>query len=66
MTTTLTPTPNPGTITNHNPPPAPRCGLNEIRICCKESDTAHRTRPPGGTPGRYRPPDTLLAFLQAL
>jgi hypothetical protein len=40
MTTTLTPTPNPGTITNHNPPAAPRCRLNEIRICCKESDTA--------------------------
>jgi integrase/recombinase XerD len=25
-----------------------------------------RTAPPGHTPGRYRPPDTLLAFLEAL
>jgi len=25
-----------------------------------------RTTPPASTPGRYRPPDTLLAFLQAL
>jgi len=25
-----------------------------------------RTTPPNSTPGRYRPPDTLLAFLQAL
>ena len=25
-----------------------------------------RTTPPGTTPGRYRPPDTLLAFLEAL
>jgi integrase/recombinase XerD len=25
-----------------------------------------RTTPPGSTPGRYRPPDTLLAFLEAL
>jgi integrase/recombinase XerD len=25
-----------------------------------------RTTPPGGKPGRYRPPDTLLAFLEAL
>ena len=25
-----------------------------------------RTTPPNGTPGRYRPPDTLLAFLEAL
>ncbi len=25
-----------------------------------------RTTPPGTTPGRYKPPDTLLAFLQAL
>jgi hypothetical protein len=25
-----------------------------------------RTTPPGGRPGRYRPPDTLLAFLESL
>lgn len=25
-----------------------------------------RTAPAGTTPGRYRPPDTLLAFLEAL
>jgi hypothetical protein len=25
-----------------------------------------RTTPPGTTPGRYRPPDDLLAFLEAL
>jgi integrase/recombinase XerD len=25
-----------------------------------------RTKPPNTNPGRYRPPDTLLAFLQAL
>ena len=25
-----------------------------------------RVAPPGTTPGRYRPPDTLLAFLEAL
>lgn len=25
-----------------------------------------RTTPPGSTPGRYRPPDTLLAFLDNL
>ena len=25
-----------------------------------------RTTPPGTTPGRYRPPDALLAFLEAL
>jgi len=25
-----------------------------------------RTTPTGSTPGRYRPPDTLLAFLEAL
>jgi integrase/recombinase XerD len=25
-----------------------------------------RTTPPNATPGRYRPPDTLLAFLEAL
>ena len=25
-----------------------------------------RTRPPDAKPGRYRPPDTLLAFLEAL
>ena len=25
-----------------------------------------RLTPPGTTPGRYRPPDTLLAFLNAL
>ncbi len=25
-----------------------------------------RTTPPNSTPGRYRPPDTLLAFLEAL
>ena len=25
-----------------------------------------RVTPPGTTPGRYRPPDTLLAFLDAL
>lgn len=25
-----------------------------------------RTKPPGAKPGRYRPPDTLLAFLEAL
>ena len=25
-----------------------------------------RTRPPGTTPGRYRPPDQVLAFLDAL
>jgi site-specific recombinase XerD len=25
-----------------------------------------RTTPPGSAPGRYRPPDTLLAFLEAL
>jgi hypothetical protein len=41
MNTILTPTPNPGTITNNNPPAAPRCGLNETGICCKKSDTAH-------------------------
>ena len=43
MNTILTPTPNPGTITNNNPPAAPRCGLNETGICCKKSDTAHTT-----------------------
>ena len=26
----------------------------------------NRTTPLGGTPGRYRPPDDLLAFLEAL
>jgi hypothetical protein len=41
MNTILTPTPNPGTITNINPPATPRCGLNETGICCKKSDTAH-------------------------
>jgi integrase/recombinase XerD len=25
-----------------------------------------RTKPPDAKPGRYRPPDTLLAFLEAL
>jgi integrase/recombinase XerD len=25
-----------------------------------------RVTPPGTKPGRYRPPDTLLAFLEAL
>ena len=25
-----------------------------------------RVAPPGTTPGRYRPPDTLLAFLEKL
>ena len=25
-----------------------------------------RVTPPGTTPGRYRPPDTLLAFLEKL
>jgi hypothetical protein len=25
-----------------------------------------RTAPTGTTPGRYRPPDTLLAFLESL
>jgi len=25
-----------------------------------------RTTPPGGTPGRYQPPDALLAFLDSL
>jgi integrase/recombinase XerD len=25
-----------------------------------------RTTPPNSTPGRYRPPDTLLAFLESL
>jgi len=25
-----------------------------------------RTTPPNSNPGRYRPPDTLLAFLEAL
>ena len=25
-----------------------------------------RTRPPDTTPGRYKPPDQLLAFLEAL
>ena len=25
-----------------------------------------RTRPPDSTPGRYKPPDQLLAFLEAL
>ena len=25
-----------------------------------------RVAPPGTTPGRYRPPDTLLAFLETL
>ena len=25
-----------------------------------------RTAPPGTTPGRYKPPDSLLAFLEAL
>ena len=25
-----------------------------------------RTTPPNSTPGRYRPPDTMLAFLEAL
>ena len=27
---------------------------------------AHRTAPVNGRPGRYRPPDSLLAFLEAL
>ena len=26
----------------------------------------HRTMPIGSAPGRYRPPDTLVAFLEAL
>jgi hypothetical protein len=38
MTATLTTTPTSDTI---NPPAAPRCGLNETEICCKESETAH-------------------------
>jgi len=44
MTTLLTPPPTRGTITNTNPPAAPRCGLNDTGICCKESDTAHIER----------------------
>jgi len=39
MNTSLTPTPTLGSITTVNPPAAPRCGLNETGICCKESDT---------------------------
>jgi hypothetical protein len=27
-------------IVNNDPPVTPPCGLNETRICCKESDTA--------------------------
>lgn len=34
-------------------------------LALKEQALA-RTTPPGTTPGRYRPPDTLLAFLEAL
>jgi hypothetical protein len=34
-------------------------------LALKEQALA-RTTPPGTAPGRYRPPDKLLAFLQAL
>jgi integrase/recombinase XerD len=34
-------------------------------LALKEQALA-RTKPPDAKPGRYRPPDTLLAFLQAL
>jgi integrase/recombinase XerD len=38
---------------------------NHADMAIKERALA-RTTPPGSTPGRYRPPDTLLAFLEAL
>ena len=41
MTTNLTATPSPTSITNDQPPTTQRCGLNETGICCKESETAH-------------------------
>jgi integrase/recombinase XerD len=31
-----------------------------------KEQTLARTRPAGGRPGRYRPPDAMLAFLEAL
>jgi integrase/recombinase XerD len=34
-------------------------------LALKEKALA-RTKPPDAKPGRYRPPDTLLAFLEAL
>jgi len=34
-------------------------------LALKEQALA-RTKPPDTKPGRYRPPDTLLAFLEAL
>jgi integrase/recombinase XerD len=34
-------------------------------LALKEKALA-RTKPPNAKPGRYRPPDTLLAFLEAL
>ena len=34
-------------------------------LALKEKALA-RTKPPDAQPGRYRPPDTLLAFLEAL
>ena len=34
-------------------------------LALKEKALA-RTKPPDTKPGRYRPPDTLLAFLEAL
>jgi hypothetical protein len=44
--------------------PLPAAGLH-ADWALKEQALA-RTTPPGTAPGRYRPPDKLLAFLEAL
>jgi hypothetical protein len=42
-----------------------RCPISTADLALKERAIA-RTTPPDTRPGRYKPPDTLLAFLEAL
>jgi hypothetical protein len=42
---------------------SPHCAVTDIES--KEQALA-QTAPPGITPGRYKPPDPLLAFLESL